>query len=183
MGLSGIRLSTNSQELLQPPITIIILKTIYLSFYQTTRCANNLMISNFPNGWRDLTSSRGCSMTDVTTYSYHPVYIVNMDLTWKKEKKTWFITLTLHESHDVAKSPATRLSVQQPLQANIEELTLAPHYLSVVRGIHRWPVDSLHKVPASNASGIWSRSCDLPLLVFKIKMPSSFRISNNFYLS
>ena len=113
-------LSANLQEVLQPPITIITLKTICLNFYPTTPDPNELMIFKFPNGRQDLAIYRDSSLADVTTYSYHPVYIVNMDLTWK-EKKTWFVTLTSHESHDVAKSPATRMSVQQPLQTNIEE--------------------------------------------------------------
>ena len=45
------------------------------------------------------------------------------------------------------KSPETRLFVQQLIHLNNKENIIPPHYWPLVKGIHRWSVNSPHKRP------------------------------------
>ena len=62
-----------------------------------------------------------------------------------------FITVTSQWAVWRLKSPASRICAQPFVQANIKENIKAPRHwsLAFVRGIHQWPMNSLHKRPVT----------------------------------
>ena len=75
----------------------------------------------------------------------------------RKNQHPWYcfrlnemiITVTSYWARWRLKSPASRLLTKPFIQAQIKENTKAPRHWPLVRGIHQWPANSLHKWPVA----------------------------------
>ena len=72
--------------------------------------------------------------------------------TWSNSNYSFilpYITVTSQWARWHLKSPASHLFTQPYVPVHIKEKNHSPASLAFVRGIHRWPVNSPHKVPVT----------------------------------